>query len=49
MALWPNKGEDDHRPELGQPYRGVMPVAPKNPVVPDAASGALRLPIVDVR
>ncbi len=46
MALWPNRGERDPRPPLGAPYRIVAPVAPKNPVVPDAAPGALRLPVV---
>ncbi|MFY0408694.1 GMC oxidoreductase [Solicola sp. PLA-1-18] len=48
MALWPNRGEDDTRPPLGAAYVRVEPVAPKNPVVPDSAPGALRLPIVGV-
>ena len=48
MAFWPNKGETDARPLLGTGYRQVAPVAPKNPVVPDQAPGALRLPIVGV-
>ncbi|NHC25425.1 GMC family oxidoreductase [Nocardioides sp. IC4_145] len=48
MALWPNKGEQDRRPALGSDYRRVDPVAPKAPVVPDSAPGALRLPIVGV-
>ena len=48
MAYWPNKGEADQRPALGQPYAQISPVAPKNPVVPDAAPAALRLPIVSV-
>ncbi|HSV40273.1 MAG TPA: GMC family oxidoreductase [Nocardioidaceae bacterium] len=48
MALWPNKGEADQRPELGTAYRRINPVAPKNPAVPGAAPGALRLPIVEV-
>jgi len=48
MALWPNKGEADQRPELGAAYRPIKPVAPKNPAVPGAAPGALRLPIVEV-
>jgi cholesterol oxidase len=48
MAFWPNKGEADPRPELGTAYQRMSPVAPKNPVVPDAAPGALRLPIVSV-
>ena len=48
MALWPNKGETDVRPSLGQGYRRLEPIAPKNPVVPDDAPGALRLPIVGI-
>jgi cholesterol oxidase len=48
MAFWPNKGEADPRPELGAAYRLLAPVEPKNPVVPEAAPGALRLPIVGV-
>jgi cholesterol oxidase len=45
MALWPNAGEADPRPEQGDGYRRVVPVAPKNPVVPEHAPGALRLPV----
>ncbi|WP_028851054.1 GMC oxidoreductase [Thermocrispum municipale] len=45
MAFWPNKGEQDPRPPLGSEYRKITPVAPKNPVVPEAAPGALRLPL----
>ena len=48
MAFWPNKGEADPRPELGSTYRRLAPVEPKNPAVPEAAPGALRLPIVGV-
>jgi cholesterol oxidase len=48
MAFWPNKGEADPRPALGEQYARVQPVAPKAPVVPDSAPGALRLPIVGV-
>ncbi|RFS86248.1 GMC family oxidoreductase [Actinomadura spongiicola] len=48
MAFWPNRGEDDPRPAVGAPYRRLGPVAPKNPVVPVGAPGALRLPIVDI-
>ncbi|BBX06338.1 GMC family oxidoreductase [Mycolicibacterium aichiense] len=45
-SLWPNKGEEDQRPEQGQPYRRLAPIAPKNPVVPTHAPGGLRnLPI----
>ena len=46
MALWPNKGEPDRRPDLGAAYRPVPPSRPANPVVPEAAPGALRLPLV---
>ncbi|MET3859171.1 cholesterol oxidase [Dietzia sp. 2505] len=48
MSLWPNKGEADPRPAQGEPYERVNPVAPVSPVVPEAAPGALRLPIVGV-
>jgi cholesterol oxidase len=49
MALWPNKGETDARPPVGSSYAEVPVVAPKRPVVPEHAPGALRLPIVEVR
>jgi cholesterol oxidase len=49
MALWPNKGDTDSRPPLGDAYVRVAPVAPVSPVVPESAPGALRLPIVDIR
>ena len=48
MAFWPNRGEADSRPALGEAYARISPVLPKNPVVPEAAPGALRLPIVGV-
>jgi len=48
MALWPNRGEPDRRPPLGEPYRRVRAVPPNAPVVPDHAPGALRLPIAEV-
>jgi cholesterol oxidase len=48
MAFWPNMGEADPRPSLGSAYRRLAPVEPKNPAVPEAAPGALRLPIVGV-
>ncbi|MGY4653383.1 GMC oxidoreductase [Mycobacterium sp. URHB0021] len=48
-ALWPNKGEVDQRPEQGQPYKRLSPIAPKHPVVPEDAPAALRrLPIEPV-
>jgi cholesterol oxidase len=43
VALWPNRGEEDPRAPLGQPYRRLEPIAPRNPVVPAGAPGALRL------
>ncbi|MBW3662367.1 MAG: GMC family oxidoreductase [Actinobacteria bacterium] len=46
MALWPNRGEEDPRPPLGQPYRRVAPVPPRQPSVPEHAPAALRLPLV---
>jgi cholesterol oxidase len=46
MAMWPNRGAADPRPPLGAAYRRVAPVPPKNPIVPEAAPGALRLPVV---
>jgi cholesterol oxidase len=49
MALWPNKGDTDPRPPLGESYLRVAPVAPVSPFVPESAPGALRLPIVDIR
>ncbi|MEV0592040.1 GMC family oxidoreductase [Nonomuraea cavernae] len=43
MSFWPNVGETDPRPPLGSAYDRLSPVAPRNPVVPAAAPGALRL------
>jgi cholesterol oxidase len=45
MAFWPNRGEEDPRPPLGAPYQRVAAVAPRRPVVPSDAPGALRLPL----
>ena len=42
MSLWPNQGETDPRPALGEPYRRLDPVDPVAPVVPPTAVGALR-------
>jgi cholesterol oxidase len=49
MALWPNKGDSDPRPEPGAVYRCVAPVQPRSPVVPAAAPAALRLPIAEIK
>ena len=43
MSLWPNKGDVDQRPALGEQYRRVEATAPRNPVVPAEAIGALRI------
>ncbi len=43
MALWPNRGEADQRPAVGEPYRRVPPTAPTRPVVPEGAPGELRV------
>jgi len=48
MAFWPNKGEPDPRPALGEGYARLDPVAPSAPAVPPTAPAALRLPIVGV-
>lgn len=45
FALWPNRGERDARPVLGEAYRPVPPVAPRSPVVPPGAPAELRLPV----
>ncbi len=42
IALWPNHGETDSRPALGEPYQRLDPVSPRTPVVPVGAPGALR-------
>ena len=48
-AFWPNKGDTDPRPALGEAYRRIGYVRPAKPTVPETAPGALRLPIVEVR
>jgi cholesterol oxidase len=42
MAFWPNKGDEDPRPPVGEPYRRLEPVPPRRPAVPADAPGALR-------
>ena len=44
-AHWPNLGESDPRPALGEAFTVVEPVEPKRPVVSRSATGGLRLPI----
>jgi cholesterol oxidase len=46
MSLWPNRGAVDARPPLGAPYQRLATVPPRHPVVPAAAPGALRLPVL---
>jgi cholesterol oxidase len=41
-ALWPNKGQEDLRPQQGDAYKKLAPVMPDRPVVPADALGALR-------
>jgi cholesterol oxidase len=43
LALWPNRGEADPRPALGESYRRLDPVPPLRPTVPAGAVGELRL------
>ena len=49
MSMWPNKGEADARPAVGEAYVPVPAVAPRRAVVPEHAPAALRLPIAEVR
>jgi phytoene dehydrogenase-like protein len=49
MAFWPNRGEPDPRPALGEPYTRLDPVRPRSPVVPAGAPAALDLPWPAVR
>jgi cholesterol oxidase len=43
MSLWPNKGDTDARPPLGEPYQRIAAVPPRHPAVPEGAPGALGL------
>ncbi|OZM74943.1 cholesterol oxidase [Amycolatopsis antarctica] len=47
FSLWPNKGDRDARPEQSAGYRRLDPIAPRDPVVPAHAPGALRQRITD--
>jgi cholesterol oxidase len=42
MSMWPNKGDEDPRPEQGAGYRRVRPVLPRSPAVPAGAFAELR-------
>ncbi len=41
LSMWPNKGEEELRPEQGDAYRRIKPIAPNYPVVPKGAPGGL--------
>ena len=41
MSLWPNAGDEDLRPQLGQRYERVARITPRRPAVPADASAAL--------
>lgn len=43
MAAWPNKGEVDPRPPLGEAYTRLDPITPERPAVPVDAPAALRI------
>jgi cholesterol oxidase len=43
VSLWPNAGDADPRPPLGEAYRRLDPVPPRQPAVPEGAPGTLRL------
>jgi cholesterol oxidase len=42
VSMWPNRGEADPRPPLGEPYVPVPAVPPASPAVPADAPAALR-------
>ncbi|CAM5552508.1 cholesterol oxidase [Streptomyces avidinii] len=48
MSYWPNRGEQDPRPEQGAAYVRLAAVEPARPAVPKEAFGALRLPFLAV-
>jgi cholesterol oxidase len=49
MSFWPNRGDPDPRPALGEPYRRLEPIEPISPTVPNDAPGALRLTLREAR
>lgn len=42
MSFWPNKGQPDPRPEVGEAYVPVAPVPPQRPAVPADAPATLQ-------
>ena len=45
MSFWPNKGDEDARPALGEAYQHVAPIHPRAAAVPPTAPAALRIPV----
>ena len=43
LSLWPNKGEQDSRPQQGAEYEMLKPIAPHSPFVPKGAIGELTI------
>jgi cholesterol oxidase len=43
LSLWPNKGEQDSRPQQGDDYEMLKPIAPHSPFVPKGAVGELTI------
>ena len=43
LSLWPNFGEQEVRPNQGEPYERIYPIAPNQPMVPKGAPAELRL------
>jgi len=41
ISLWPNCGEHDQRPKIGNQYRKLSRIAPRSPIVPVGAPGSL--------
>jgi cholesterol oxidase len=41
LSLWPNKGEPDPRPPVGEAYRRLEPLLPRRPIVPEGAPAFL--------
>jgi cholesterol oxidase len=42
LSMWPNRGDPDPRPQLGEAYRPVPRVLPRRPAVPADAPAAYR-------
>jgi len=42
FSLWPNKGDQDPRPDQRSTYKRLNPITPREPFVPSGAHGELR-------